>query len=1380
MSVLRLSTLTLGVSRKALGIGVLGIVGGVAGAVLATAPAMAQTYKVGSGSDAQKDRDVGVGVGAIASGGHSVAFGDMSEASGLRSAAMGSHSIATGQQSAAMGEATTASANYAVAVGSNGTTASAIRALALGAGAVSSHVDAVAIGSNATTRASVAVGSVKINGVDYSFAGARPTSVFSIGSAGSERQIVNVAAGQISANSTDAVNGSQLFATNQAVTAVDGRVTTLNNNVVNGAIGVVQRAATGNVTVLTAAGGTAAQPGAAQKLTNLAGGAVNSASTEAINGGQLYAASQSVATHLGGNATVGANGAVNGPKYTIQGQQYSTVYDSFGAVNSSLTTLGETANRGWDLQANGDTVTAVKPGNKVQFLDGRNIKVTRNGGDLTIATADDLNVTSVTAGNATLTSNGLAITGGPSVLATGIDAGNLKVANVAAGDISSASSTDAVNGGQLYATNEKIKELDNGVANGSVGVVQRAPTGNVTVLTAAGGTAAQPGAAQKLTNLAGGDVSSSSTEAINGGQLYAASKSIADHLGGNATVGANGAVNGPSYTIQGQQYSTVYDSFGAVNSSLTTLGETANRGWDLQANGDTATAVKPGNKVQFLDGRNIKVTRNGRDLTIATADDLNVTSVTAGNATLTSNGLAITGGPSVLATGIDAGNLKVANVAAGDISSASSTDAVNGGQLYATNEKIKELDNGVANGAIGVVQRAATPDVTVLTAAGGTAAQPGAAQKLTNLAGGAVNSASTEAINGGQLYAASQSVATHLGGNATVGANGAVNGPSYTIQGQQYSTVYDSFGAVNSSLTTLGETANRGWDLQANDDTATAVKPGNKVQFLDGQNIKVTRNGGDLTIATADDLNVTSVTAGNATLTTNGLAITGGPSVLATGIDAGNLKVANVAAGDITSASSTDAVNGGQLYATNEKIKELDNGVANGAIGVVQRTHAPNVTVLTAAGGTAANPGAAQKLANLANGDVSSTSTEAINGAQLYAASASIANHLGGGATVGANGVVNGPTYVIQGQQYSTVYDSFGAVDNRLTTIGQQVDGMANGGGIKYFHSNSQLADSQAVGANSTAIGPQAIASGAGSIATGMNAQAQGDNSIALGANATASNAGDVAIGSGSSTQAAVQTSTMTVNGKTYDVAGTATATVSFGSEGAERTVTNVAAGRVSASSTDAINGSQLYATNQALESLGSSVGVLGQNAVMYDTDSSGAKKNSITLQGGDANAPVLLSNVATGVADNDAVNVKQLKDVSAGALASANRYTDDSTARALASANTYTDQKSAETLQAANSYTEQRFSILSGAIGDVRREARQAAAVGLAASSLRYDNRPGKISMAVGGGAWRGEGALAIGLGYTSESQMLRANISATSSGRQWGVAAGLSLTLN
>ena len=94
--------------------------------------------------------------------------------------------------------------------------------------------------------------------------------------------------------------------------------------------------------------------------------------------------------------------------------------------------------------------------------------------------------------------------------------------------------------------------------------------------------------------------------------------------------------------------------------------------------------------------------------------------------------------------------------------------------------------------------------------------------------------------------------------------------------------------------------------------------------------------------------------------------------------------------------------------------------------------------------------------------------------------------------------------------------------------------------------------------------------------------------------------------------------------------------------------------------------------------------------------------------------------------------------------------------------------------------YTDQKFNQLSSEIGDVRKEARQAAAIGLAAASLRFDDRPGKLSAAVGGGYWRSEGALALGMGYTSESGRIRSNISATTSGGHWGVGAGLSFTFN
>lgn len=93
---------------------------------------------------------------------------------------------------------------------------------------------------------------------------------------------------------------------------------------------------------------------------------------------------------------------------------------------------------------------------------------------------------------------------------------------------------------------------------------------------------------------------------------------------------------------------------------------------------------------------------------------------------------------------------------------------------------------------------------------------------------------------------------------------------------------------------------------------------------------------------------------------------------------------------------------------------------------------------------------------------------------------------------------------------------------------------------------------------------------------------------------------------------------------------------------------------------------------------------------------------------------------------------------------------------------------------------TDRKFAALSSSIGEARKEARQATAIGLAAASLRYDNRPGKLSLGLGAGFWRGESASVVGLGYTSQTQSVRSNISATAAGGNWGVGGGVNFTLN
>nr|WP_322051049.1 hypothetical protein [Paraburkholderia bannensis] len=267
------------------------------------------------------------------------------------------------------------------------------------------------------------------------------------------------------------------------------------------------------------------------------------------------------------------------------------------------------------------------------------------------------------------------------------------------------------------------------------------------------------------------------------------------------------------------------------------------------------------------------------------------------------------------------------------------------------------------------------------------------------------------------------------------------------------------------------------------------------------------------------------------------------------------------------------------------------------------------------------------------------STNDAVNVGQLT----SVVNALGGGASFSSStGAVTGPTYTLtnansitgQSGSQTTVGNAFSEVDAAL--------GVMNSTGIKYFHTNSSLADSSATGVNSTAIGPVASASGA--------------NAIAIGNGANASVANSVALGNGATTTTAVGTASGVIGGTTYTYAGISpTGTVSVGSSGAERTITNVAAGRVAATSTDAVNGSQLYAADTQITANTSSITTLqgnvttingqitnmqGQlaNAVLYDSSS----HNSVTLGGTGATSAVALHNVANGTlsaSSLDAVN---------------------------------------------------------------------------------------------------------------------------------------------
>ncbi len=389
-------------------------------------------------------------------------------------------------------------------------------------------------------------------------------------------------------------------------------------------------------------------------------------------------------------------------------------------------------------------------------------------------------------------------------------------------------------------------------------------------------------------------------------------------------------------------------------------------------------------------------------------------------------------------------------------------------------------------------------------------------------------------------------------------------------------------------------------------------------------------------------------------------------------------RITNVAAGS----ADTDAVNVGQLKAVDARISEIDGW------SIRYDSAAKDSATLEGASGTV--------IANLADGAVSSSSTQAVNGSQLHGVSQSVASHLGAGAVVNADGSITGPTYQIQGGDYTTVQGAFGAVDSEITTINTRIDTL------------------------------------------------------------------DTTIG------------TLNDRAVSYDGGqGAPKDTITLQGGPGGTTITNLRPGLLDATSTDAVNGSQLHATNQALAELAT-------GAVRYDLDADGNRTNAVTLLGGDPDAPVVVRNVATGVAGTDAVNVAQLDGGLSLTLNSAKAYADSLVFDAGGVTQTYVQQVAQTTLNQANSYTDMRVGELAMEVDATRREARQAAAVGLAAGSLRYDDTPGKFSVGMAGGFWRGEGAAAFGAGYTSETGRLRANVAATTAGGHVGGGAGVSLTLN
>ena len=342
-------------------------------------------------------------------------------------------------------------------------------------------------------------------------------------------------------------------------------------------------------------------------------------------------------------------------------------------------------------------------------------------------------------------------------------------------------------------------------------------------------------------------------------------------------------------------------------------------------------------------------------------------------------------------------------------------------------------------------------------------------------------------------------------------------------------------------------------------------------------------------------------------------------------------KYANTAAiGDATTAIGTLS----EAYGTGSTaigINSLTKGVASTGIGIMTRSWGTNSlalgTQVGAYGDRSSSIGDTNQVGlDMKDGSKSGKESAAIGskntiyGNQAYA--------IGAGNTIGSATVMTATEANGSGA---------GADQDNITTV---TDGTVKGNMSGAFgYKNSITAD------NSYVVGSNSNVSADGAMVLGNNASVTAKNAVALGNNTKVDNESAVALGTGSETAAAVATPSATINGAVHNFAGINPAsTVSVGKAGLERTVTNVAAGRISATSTDAINGSQLHAVTSEMDK-----GV----AYAGDVKAASATANQFTrkfgeqtnIVGGVTN-PTKLSDNNIGVVSNgtDTLNVKLAK----------------------------------------------------------------------------------------------------------------------------------------
>ncbi|EFC4882392.1 adhesin [Escherichia coli] len=1300
----------------------------------------AYSMALGASSVASEENAIALGRSSVASGTDSLAFGRQSLASaanaiaigaeteaaenataignnakakGTNSMAMGFGSLADKVNTIALGNGSQALADNAIAIG-QGNKADGVDAIALGNGSQSRGLNTIALGtaSNATGDKSLALGSnSSANGINSVALGADSIAdldnTVSVGNSSLKRKIVNVKNGAIKSDSYDAINGSQLYAISDsvakrlgggaAVDVDDGTVTAPTYNLKNGSknnVGAALAVLDENTLQwdqtkgkYSAAHGTSSPT--ASVITDVADGTISASSKDAVNGSQLKATNDDVEANTANIATNTSNIATNTANIATNTTNITNLTDSVGDLQADALLWNET---------------------KKAFS-------AAHGQDTTS-----------------------------------------KITNVKDADLT-ADSTDAVNGSQLKTTNDAVATNTTNIATNTTNISNLTET--VTnlgedalkwdkdngVFTAAHGN----NTASKITNILDGTVTATSSDAINGSQLYDLSSNIATYFGGNASVNTDGVFTGPTYKIGETNYYNVGDALAAINSSFSTsLGDALL--WDATAGKFSAKHGTNGDASVITD------VADG-EISDSSSDAVNGSQLHGVSSYVVD---ALGGGAEVNADGtITAPTYTIANADYDNVG-----DALNAIDTTLDDALLWDADAG-ENGAFSAAHG---KDKT--------------ASVITNVANGAISAASSDAINGSQLYTTNKYIADALGGDAEVNADGTITAPTYTIANAEYNNVGDALDALDDNALLWDETANGGagaynasHDGKASiitnvangsisEDSTDAVNGSqlNATNMMIEQNTQIINQLAGNTDATYIQENG----AGINYVRTNddGLAFN---DASAQGVGATAIGYNSVAKGD-----SSVAIGQGSY-------SDVDTGIALGSSSVSSRV--------------------------IAKGSRDTSITE--NGVV-------IGYDTTDGELLGALSIGDDGKY----RQIINVADGSEAHDAVTVRQLQNAIGAVATTPTKYFHANSTEEDSLAVGTDSLAMGAKTIVNGDKGIGIGYGAYVDANalNGIAIGSNAQVIHVNSIAIGNGSTTTRGAQTNYTAYN---MDAPQNSVGEFSVGSADGQRQITNVAAG---SADTDAVNVGQLKVTDaqvsqntQSITNLDNRVTNLdsrvtniengigdivttgstkyfktntdgvdasaqGKDSVAIGSGSIAAADNSValgtgsvaeeenTISVGSSTNQRRITNVAAGVNATDAVNVSQLKSSEAGGVrydtkadgsidysnitlgggnGGTTRISNVSAGVNNNDAVNYAQLK--QSVQETKQYTDQRMVEMDNKLSKTESKLSGGIASAMAMTGLPQAYTPGASMASIGGGTYNGESAVALGVSMVS-----------------------------